>query len=332
MLVSSATRRYLRLFIPVMFIVTLAFLMMSLHLFYNPEVVKITLAYGAEKAWAFTPDILGMVRQAAWETFFGFTSQNSYDYILWTMGIEFLGSMIAFSFVMLFGQLRNRWLVYIIAFMFFLNTYYLAFILGIVLADSYNSGKRLLTVNNKIILTLLFGTCLFLGTYTGNQNFVGYDMYNTVGQLLGVQSTFFHVVGAFILVFVLLNSTALQKILSGDIATFLGRSSFSLYLVHPLVIGSASCILFLCLYKYLSYNLVELVVFLFTVFASLFFANLIYRLVDVPGTQLSKWIFEQYFASEPKLAQRQGLIKNVSNVAWKNFTWATVLVSKYFHR
>lgn len=331
-LISSATRRYLRLFIPVIFIVTLAFLMMSLHLFYNQEVVKITLAYGAEKAWAFTPDILGMVRQAAWETFFGFTSQNSYDYVLWTMGIEFLGSMIAFSFVMLFGQLRNRWLIYIIAIMFFLNTYYLAFILGIVLADTYNSGKRLLNVNNKIILTLLLATCLFLGTYTGNQNFVGYDMYNLVGQWLGVQSTFFHVVGAFILVFVLLNSIKLEKILSSDAATLLGRLSFSLYLVHPLVIGSASCILFLFLYKHLSYNSVEIITFLFTVLASLFFANLMYRLVDMPGTHLSKWIYEQYFASEPKVAQRQGLSKNVFNITWENLTETATFVLKCFHR
>jgi hypothetical protein len=148
---------------------------------------------------------------------------------------------------------------------------------------------------------------LTMGSFTGDDTYLGNNIFNCINHLVEKPFMFYHILGAFIIVFVLLNSLWLKKQLSTGIATSIGKLSFSMYLVHPLIIASLSSITFLFLYRYLPYNVAALAVLLFTIIVLFVSSYLMYRYVDEPGTQLSKKIYEQYFSGEPK------------SIDWKSF-------------
>lgn len=326
-IVSGAVRRYLRLIFPIAFVIFLAYLMMSLSLFYNQEIASLTGSSWNKQFWTFDQDFSGMIRQAVWDTLFiGSETATSYDYVLWTMSIEFVGSLIAFSYVMLFGQSRNRWAIYLIAGVFFIDSYYLAFLLGILLADLYNSERPAFKFDNKIALLALLVIGLYLGSYTGSIAYPGHDLFNIAKSVVTEPDIFWHIIGAFILVFVVLNSPLLKSGLSKKVPVSLGKLSFSMYLIHPLILASISSVSFMVLSEYLAYNWAGLIVFLITVAAVIVSSYFIYRYVDQPGIFLSKNIYEKYFAGQSKPLDWKGVGNRVIEFVGKNVAVFIIMI------
>jgi peptidoglycan/LPS O-acetylase OafA/YrhL len=96
-----------------------------------------------------------------WGTFFA--GDDTYNPVLWTMTIEFYGSMLVFAMALLFGSQRTQWTLYLAAAILFLNSYYLAFIIGMGLADTFNSKTSMVKTSNKLILS----TVLVSGCFSG---------------------------------------------------------------------------------------------------------------------------------------------------------------------
>lgn len=209
------------------------------------------------------------------------------------MTIEFYGSMLVFTMALLFGTLRNRWTFYLAAALISINFYYLAFVIGMVFADVFNSKKPMFKTDHKIILFLILIFGLFLGSYpisplTNNSLYAFLDI-----GLFEAPKVTYHVIGAGMIMYVLLNSRDLQNVFSSPVPVFLGKISYSLYLVHFLVISSFTCALFLYLYPVLSYGPAVL----FSVFLSLLLiiplSYLFYKYVDVAGVKLSKTFYSR---------------------------------------
>ncbi|HET8685748.1 MAG TPA: acyltransferase, partial [Methanosarcina sp.] len=163
-IISGAVRRYIRLFVPVFAATILSFLLASTGVFhYYIEAGVISGNNNYASYWTFTPDLVDAVKHAVWGTFFA--GDDTYNPVLWTMTVELYGSMLVFAIALLFGGQRTRWTFYLAAVVFFLNSYYLAFIIGMGLADTFNSKSSVFKTNNKIVLSTVLVSGLFLGSY-----------------------------------------------------------------------------------------------------------------------------------------------------------------------
>ena len=304
-LVSGAVRRYIRLLIPV------SFLLLIIFLFVYP---------GLKGSWNPT-EIVNAFSLMFWGVFvegqytIAPASFGSYTAVLWTMTIEFIGSFIVFSFAALFGKLQNRWFFYIVSFVMFLHTFYLAFILGMSLADlnSNVSSGNFLKIQNRFVVILIFVLGLFIGSYpaipvfgpaytgtVGITDFIFYisqdlDPFGslTTGSLSSLG--FIYILGAGLIMVALINSRVLQRLLSGRVPVFLGKISFSLYLIHMLIINTFS---YFVLDKIFGYNLTfvsGVCVFLLTTTVLFCTSYLMYLWIDRPGTAFSKWVYIRFF-------------------------------------
>lgn len=287
-IISGTVRRYIRLFVPVFAAVMLSFVLAFTGLYsYYFEAINISAGSNYRDYWTFTPDIIDAVKQAAWGSFF--TSDDTYyNPVLWTMKVEFLGSMLVFAMALFFGQLRNRLTFYLAAIVLFLHSYYLAFVIGMVLADTFNSQTRILKTGNKTVLSVLLITGLFLGSYPINP-VTGDSLYWFLNNgFFRTPKISYHIIGASLVMYVLLNSQLLQKFFSLPVPVFLGKISYSMYLVHFPIISSFTCALFLALYPALPYGTALLISCAASTLLIIPLSYLFYRYIDSAGVELSK--------------------------------------------
>ncbi|AKB19461.1 MULTISPECIES: acyltransferase [unclassified Methanosarcina] len=296
-IISSAVRRYLRLFIPVFASVMLSYLLASAGLYrYYLETMVISAGSNYRDYWAFTPDIVEAVKQALWGSFF-VGGKMSYNPVLWTMKIEFFGSMFVFAMALLFGSLRNRWTFYLAAIVLFHNSYYLAFTIGMVFADTFNNKTPEFKKGNQIILSIVLILGLFLGSYPMSPVKADslYSFLNT--GFFKTPTVTYHIIGAGMIMYALLNSRRMQNFFSSPVPVFLGKISYSLYLVHFLVISSFTCAVFLALYPVLPYGAAVLISCFLSLFIIIPLSYLFYKYVDTTGVELSKLFYNWLVSS-----------------------------------
>ncbi len=291
-IISGAVRRYIRLFVPVFAAIILAFLLASTGVFhYYIETVMISGNNNYANYWTFTPDIVDAVKQAIWGSFFA--GEDTYNPVLWTMTIEFYGSMLVFAMALLFGVQRTRWTFYLAAAVLFFNSYYFAFVIGMVLADTFNSKTSVFKTDNKIILSILLISGLFLGSYpvgtVTNDSLYGF-LNNGLFQ---TPKLTYHILGAGMIMYVLLNSRWLQNVFSSSVPVFLGKISYSLYLIHFLVISSFTCALFLFLHSVFQYGTAVFISCFLSVLLIIPLSYLFYKYVDMVGVRISKIFYNR---------------------------------------
>jgi peptidoglycan/LPS O-acetylase OafA/YrhL len=325
-ILSSALRRYIRLFIPVLAVIIFSFLLASNGAFhYYIEAVAISGNNNYANYWTFTPNIINALKTAVWGTFFA--GDDTYNPVLWTMKIEFYGSMLVFAMALVFGSLRNRWTLYMASALIFFNTYYLAFIIGIALADAFSSKSLLfstLKTENKTILLGILILGLFLGSYPMDsiKSDSIYAFLNN-GLFQNPRATY-HIIGASIVMYALLNSQGMQKIFSSPLPVFLGKISYSLYLIHFLIISTFTCALFLILYPILPYSLAVFVSCFISLILIIPLSYLFYKYIDLTGLKLSKlfynWIARLWGVdslSEEKKEHSDGMFLMIYNKYFK---------------
>lgn len=113
---SAALRRYFRLVLPIATSVFLSYLLLRFGLYFNHEVAVETNQPADSwmgRWYGFSASPLRAIDEGFYRAFFAHDMGRTYNNVLWTMQMEFAGSLFVFSFLALFGKLRNRWLVYI---------------------------------------------------------------------------------------------------------------------------------------------------------------------------------------------------------------------------
>lgn len=296
LLISIAFRRYFRLQIPILFTILLTYGMMKCSLFCNQKIVQITQStWWLGKCWNFEPNLIEVLKQSFFYVLFDPTnSRNLYVGVMWTMPYEFVGSFLVFTGAMVFARKKGRFFFYAVLVYIFINSYFLAFILGMVLADAYSyMSTSLLKIESYWfkIGSLLLG--LFCGTYPAVvAPGTIYDWMRI--PWISHNESFFHIIGSFLILFSILNSVMSQKLLSMRFPQFLGRISFSMYLLHTLVIGSTASYFFhLMLPKFTYFS-----AFLFTIIVNFLIvfvlSEIMYRYVDVGAMRFSKYVYEVF--------------------------------------
>jgi len=292
---ASAIKRYLRLAIPVSISVFLAYLFMKFSLFYNNQAADISGSGWLGGFWNFTPNFMDMLNQAFVGTFF--SSVFEYNKTLWTIAFEFTGSFLVLGFVALFGKMRNRHWAYLVAIIIFLQSYYLAFILGMILSDLMAHKNMIIQAfdRSKILRTGLLLLGLFIGSYPSGLDVTGTIYAPLNNSFMADPAVMYHVLGAFLVIMVLLDSKRMQKFFSGKYLLFLGEISFAMYLLHFIILGSFSSFIFLKLSPHVSYFANFAISFMLSVAIIIPTAYLMSRHIDRRVVKLSHKAYDYLF-------------------------------------
>ncbi|WP_353106618.1 acyltransferase family protein [Acetoanaerobium noterae] len=235
------------------------------------------------------------IKIAIFDVFFKYS--NSYNTVLWVMTYNVYGTLLVYTFFTLFSNIKRRYIIYFIGIIVFANSYYLAFVLGILLADiNYNKSKIMCIFTKKLTLNYIFLIVgLILSSFPYND--VSKTLYEIL--ILDIENfnffVFYHILGSFVVLYAITNTTKLQKIFSNKILVYLGKNSFSLFLLHFPILASFSFYIFAYFNKYYSYTNSFLISFIisiiFTFVASHFFTK---HVIDCSSLWSEK-IYDKYF-------------------------------------
>lgn len=277
-LAKSVVKRYPRLFVPILASVVFAYLLLSAGLMTNND-LGARLGEHTSPGWLFTfyefdPSLPTAIKSAAWDAFFDFDRDTTYNTVLWTMEPEFFGSIFLFGFLSLLGNKRIRWIAYplIITILYLRGTHWLnAFVFGILLCDLYvnstvftGAGRRL---GSPWIQTLSPAAILV---------FIGAPNYGEV----------FHLIVAVALVFMALSFGRIGRFFSARVPVYLGRISFSLYLIHVPILCSLTGFLYRAAEPWLAYPGAAIISSILTIAACILAAHVFHKYADTLGVRL----------------------------------------------
>ena len=292
-----AIKRYLRLMPPVLFATLLFYAVKFFGGVYSTEAATIT-----KSSWwlpangHFDMDFQLMLKTTLWDVFF--LSNNVYLTVLWTLKAEMFGSFLVFSLLALFGQTRSRWFIYAFVFIYFIfmmEAFYLALVIGIVLADLMVHKPPIFTQFGKpLFLIPLSIMGFYLASYPSSY-FVKIEETIYRYLSLGIFSSIelYHTIGATLLIFSILCSDFLQKIFTNKVSLFLGKISFSMYLLHPIVIASFSSYLMIQFKDWRYYNNAVLLIFVLTLIFTFIISYLMTIFVDKKSIELSQKFYNK---------------------------------------
>lgn len=302
-LISMAGRRYIRLMIPALFTILVGYVFIYTSLFYNKETVEFTKSdWWMGYFWDFHPAFGDMLNTGLIKVIF--SGNDVYSTSMWTLNWEFYGSLFLFSFLALTHHIRNRRIIYIaVLSIIFLTPNTWAYYGGFILGASLNLIlPKYEAISNRTYKTILKTAALFFGLLIGSVPSSGLKE-DSFYQLLYFDrqaplTQIFHVFGAFLLLFFVLISKNTQSFFAHKLSMFLGKISFSMYLIHPLVIGSLSCFVFLKLKDHYSYNTAASLSILAGLPVVIIVSYLMSIYVDKPGINLASYVYNRLFKSE----------------------------------
>lgn len=293
-IIASASKRYLRLLLPVAFSVLFSYILMRFSLYYNQQAAILSNSnWWLSSFWTFEPKLLNALKDSVWGVFFN--GDWAYNNVLWTMVYEFKGSFLVFMIAILFGRLKNRFIIYSIIICFFINTYYCAFIIGLTLCDLHTRrGMDSYKLKGKISVMLIFIIGLFLGSYPP-----GIQTQGTIYEILNIsiindKMMFYHIIGATFIIIALLNSRSMQIFFSTRLMKKLGELSFSIYVIHLPIIGSVSSYIFINLpsnITYFSRFIIMIILSIITIFIA---SECITKYIDKSGVKIANYVYEKY--------------------------------------
>ena len=190
----------------------------------------------------FSPSLWQAFLEGVWRTFVH--GEIFYNSNLWTMRFEFFGSFVVFALAFLTLKARNallRWSLWLLvgAWLTGISTYYLCFVLGLTLAYRDRLDRRPfprgLSIGLLIVAVYFYGYFLPIGAYAWMPRAL--DSHDA--------RTLIYAAVAALLVMLFGRNGSLQHGLQNRLAKWLGEISFPLYLLHPLLLFSASSYLHL---------------------------------------------------------------------------------------
>ena len=261
---DQAARRYLRLLPLVLFSIILTYLCMNLNMTFNHEFGKKMNSVWLSQYLNFNPDIGEALKQAFYGVYFSFKSSSTYNPNLWTIGHELISSYLLFALLAAIGWWKkSAWFFVLIAFAIGPWKGMMCFMLGAALT-------RLPKFNLHPYSIGVIGAAGFY-----------------LSDLKGVYEAHARSVGATLLMLALLHAPRARAWLNTKIIHRLGELSYSLYVLHFLVLISFTSWLGL-LWKPQESMLKVTVLYLLTSAILILVSHLAWRYVDIPGIKIAK--------------------------------------------
>lgn len=287
-LLGSIIKRWPRLF-PMALISTLfSWLMIHYGLYTYAETANITKSGWMARFASSSGDFLNATGfDAFMQGFFYsfFKGDFNLNTSLWTMHYEFIGSLLVFGLIPILNGTRANlaWILFTILVLaaFFTNAYMCAFVMGCFLSYyrcQVRSTEGLLPTNKIMLLLSVILVCIAFGYFEPGYGFYGFvrdiSFLNTHSMRVVI-----HSVAAVILIQVILNYDSVYRLFDGRLGRFLGRCSFSLYVIHVPLMFSFSTYVFLTLLEPIGYRMAVFVTFLASV-PILFLVSWLMTLLD----------------------------------------------------
>lgn len=296
---SAAVRRYFRLMIPAAASILFAYVLLKCGWMCNRAAAasldgaKPSAHWWLNIFYNFKPSFRVALKDCFWTSFFG--NGSLYNQNLWTMPVELQGSFLVYTFALLFGKLRNRWLIYTTVSFILVCThqlFMLNFVLGTILADLFVwAEKRELRRGMPWPLAVLVVLgAVYLGTLRPTAPISIHGL--KLDRMAVYQS-----IASFLLVGAVAFSPMLRRVLEIRVLRFLGGISFGLYLIHLPVLCSLGTGLFLATHNHLgwSYNAGALSAAAATIGTSILLAWAFHRWIDQPAVSVCKALYTKVF-------------------------------------
>ncbi len=302
---ASFFKRYFRLTIPVLFSCIISYFLLKVGAFSNIKASWASHSPWLTQFYNCDADFFNMVKFVLYDEYAAHYEQLlCYGTILWMMYALLLGSFLIYAFYALFARAssRLRIFIYIALIIIFNKSLLLAVILGMILfdMDAHNVFQNV----NKFILLIM----LLLGTYLASYIRADFPFYTILdidfmkkyfgdwGSLLG----FYYIIGAFLLFFALSRLSLSRKVFSSKVAVYLGKISFSLYLLHFIVICSLSSYIFRWLKNVInaSNELSFIVTFVMTIVVTILLSHIFHHYVELKSIKWSQSLYN--FVSRQK--------------------------------
>lgn len=303
-----AAKRYPRLMLPALASVLICYVLISLNFSSMQAAASIIQSDLLAKAWDFTPSLLTAIKDGAIGVFF--RGETSYNPVLWTMTIEFLGSFIVFSVLLLFSASKYRSFVYAALLVATFNTWFFAFIVGMIFADLYKTGKLAMKKQSWYLLPVVFAVSLYFGGYPyGND--LSSTVYAPLSSLAGIGvdvRMMSLTAGAIVLVLGVLMISRMAALFSQKYMLVLGKYSFSLYLIHMPILWIVTTAIFVELSKFVGYNM-AVAGALFVTIPIVWGATYVFaKAVDFKAVNLSSYLADVYLGRRT-IALRENFVR-----------------------
>ena len=297
---AQLVKRYVRLALPILIACLISYALLSAGWMHNHELAKLTKSAWLDVQFQQAPSLIAAVREGGFSALMdGVPSTVSYDSSLWTMPIEFHGSL---SLILIFRlsrllpcdeKLRLRILqvgLLGLAVLFYSSALGL-FALGAFLRLTGGLPKL-----GPRVVVLVFVLGLFLGTFpSGPSRWVGYDFLLPLTPPLPVfmpfghsLASFWNAAGALLILLAAESWTPFRNLLLSRPLQFLGHVSFPLYLIHiPLLMSVVSFAALQMLGADLNYWLVACLSVALLVGVSLLVASVLFYVSERPAITLA---------------------------------------------
>jgi peptidoglycan/LPS O-acetylase OafA/YrhL len=301
-LTAAASRRYLRLMLPAFASVIFGWILLKSGLLWNRDAAALMGGSPQTHQWLFRwfrldRSLADAVSEGAYGTFFHFEFKRTLNPNLWTMPIEWAGSLIVFSLLALCGWLQRRFFVYaIVAIIFYAIgwLFLVDFVAGLALCDVFTRCER---SDWETWLSPVWPTAALLAGLTLG-GMLG-EWPNTHAGLNEYFVSCWPVIPAILIVGGVAFSSQLHHTLESRAMAFLGEISFPLYLFHLFVIFSLGCRLYICLRRAaISHTGSVLISAVVSVGISVLLAWALYFVLELPSLSLARRVGQWFMRSE----------------------------------
>ncbi len=252
-------KRYTRLAIPVTCICLLSCALLAAGWMANKAVAAVTRSSWLDEQFRQTASLADALREGAWTSFFPVNNlPDSYNTALWTMPIEFAGSVgmllaccATKRLTRAAGHRKRACLViFSLLYLAFFESYLGLFAAGALMRITIPTGCRQLTAKPALPVALI-AIGLFLGTIPVSQ--AAWPIFSAFPNIRipdwmpwPAQGPFlWHTIGAVLMLGGLQSSALAKRALQSPPCQWFGKISFSLYLIHIPILMTLGCQAFL---------------------------------------------------------------------------------------
>jgi peptidoglycan/LPS O-acetylase OafA/YrhL len=281
-IIAMSLKRYPRLMIPVVVSCVLSYTLFSLV-----SVDKTMFANSIKSFGDFNFSFIGAIYSGFIGTFF--IGESLYNPPLWTMKIELLGSFLVFGMCILKSKGKVPEIgIFLIPFLLVMAGVTSAFIsrmLGFGLIQ-FIAGYLFYFYGRKIrpkLSIFIFLVGLYLSGVHNNSS-----SYSLIVFFFGTDAYFYgNFASGMLIVYSIIFNDRLNSFFSQKLFVFMGRVSFSVYLIHLPVISTIGVLFFNLSYDHFPYEMSAIGSSIIVIISSYLLSMVYFNLVDRPGMIIS---------------------------------------------